>query len=155
MTLIIDELFQGVEVIQPFRITRSLQLVHIRPWVIKWGNPTGGNLVTELRQGDTLLKLINTPIDDIVAATTKTYGHGPLRIDTAPLQLNHDRRNENTEYIVKWYIDGATQDGSNFIGLIRRYEAQFYPTYGEDVVNGNAPNDMIQPFGLELFELTY
>lgn len=155
MTLIIDELFGNKEVVQPFRINRSLQLAHVRPWAIKWGSPSGGNLVTEFYQGADLLKLINTPIADIVDAVDGTYGHGPLRIDTSPLRLNHNRKNAFTEYTIKWYISGSTQDASNFIGLIRRYEAKFYPTYGDDLVSGDAPNSMVQPFGFELFELTY
>lgn len=155
MTLLVDELFNGVVFPQKFRINRSIQLAHFRPWVIKWGNPTGGDLVAQFYQNSELLKEVRVSIDDLNTDISATYFHGQIRFDTSPLQLNHDREAEFTEYEVILFVDGATQDDNNFYGAIRRYEQKFYNTYGDGVLGGEAPNDTVEPLGFELFEWDY
>lgn len=154
MTLVVDELYDGVTFNQNFRINRSIQLAHFRPWIIKWGNPPTGDLVLQILQADELLKEVRITAAQINTEITSTYFHGQLRFDTDPLQLNHDRKAEYTEYQVKLFMDGYTTDVDNFYGLVRRYEQKFYETYG-DVTNGEAPNDMVEPLGMELFEWSY
>lgn len=155
MTLLIDELYDGVTFTQKFRINRTMQLAHLRPWIVKWGTPTGGDLVLQIWQNATQLKEVRIPMTDIAANITSTYFHGQLRFDTDPLQLNHDREAAFTEYELRLFADGMTSDANNFIGTVRRYEQKFYNTYGDGVVNGEAPNDMIEPLGFELFEWRY
>lgn len=154
MTLLIDELYDGVVFEQNFQINRSIQLVHFRPWIIKWGTPDG-EMVLQILKDAEVLKEVRLTSTEINAAITGTYFHGQLRFDTSPLQLNHDRKNEYTEYTVKLFMDGVTTDSDNFYGAIRRYELKFYDTYGTGVIDNEAPNDMVEPLGFELFEYTY
>jgi hypothetical protein len=155
MTLLIDELFDGVTFEQNFRIRRSMQLAHFRPWIIKWGTPASGEMVLQVLQDSEVLKEVRLTAAEINAGIPSTYFHGQLRFDTSPLQLNHDRKAEFTEYTIKLFMDGNTDDTDNFFGVVRRYEQKFYDTYGDGVVNNEAPNDMVEPLGFELFEWSY
>lgn len=155
MTLVVDELYENVVFTQEFRINRSIQLAHFRPWIIKWGTPTGGDLVLQILQDSEVLKEVRLTADEINQQITSTYFHGQLRFDTEPLQLNHDCNSEYTMYEAKLFTDGIATDVNNFYGTIRRYELKFYDTYGTDVVNNEAPNDMVEPLGFELFEYRY
>lgn len=155
MTLIVDELYNNVVFAQNFRINKTIQLAHFRPWIIKWGNPADGELVLQILQNDVILKEVRLASADINAQIPATYFHGQLRFDTSPLQLNHDSTQEWTEYTAKLFMDGYTNDSQNFYGAIRRYEQKFYDTYGDVDLTGEAPNDMVEPLGFELFEWTY
>lgn len=152
MTLVVDELFDGIEFCQNFRINRSMNIAHIRPWMVKWGTIADGELVLQVEQNDELL--IESTIDASVinSEITSTYFHGQIRFDFDSLQLNHDREAEYTEYTVKVFMRNHTTDPNNFMGTIRRYELKFYDTYGDQVENNEAPNDMVEPLGFELFE---
>lgn len=152
MTLVVDELYDGITFPQKFRINRSMSIAHIRPWVIKWGTIADGELVLQVRQNDELLIESIIPSGDINAQIPSTYFHGQIRFDFDALQLNHDRENEYTEYEFHLFMRNHTTDTQNFMGAIRRYELKFYDTYGEDVINNEAPNDMVEPMGFELFE---
>lgn len=155
MTLLVDELYPGITFAQNFRINRSMQIVHFRPWIIKWGTPAAGDLVLQILQNTTVLKEVRLTATEINTLIPGTYFHGQLRFDLEPLQLNHDRASEYTEYRVKIFTDGISKDVNNFYGTVRRYEQKFYDTYGATVVGGEAGNDMIEPLGFELFEYTY
>ena len=155
MTLVIDELYPNIVFPQNFRINRTLQLEHFRPWIIKWGTPPSGDLVLQILQNDAVLKEVRLTAAEINAEITATYFHGQIRFDTGPLQLNHDRDAEFTEYEARLFTDGVPFDTNNFYGAIRRYELKFYDTYGDDVINGEAPNDMVEPLGFELYETRY
>jgi len=155
MTLVIDELYDGITFTQKFRINRSMQLAHFRPWIIKWGTPTAGDLVLQIWQDSDMLKEVRLTAADINLAITSTYFHGQLRFDTDPLQLNHDREAEYTEYEARLFTESMTTDANNFYGAVRRYEQKFYDTYGTGVVAGEAPNDMVEPLGFELFTWRY
>lgn len=155
MILVIDELYNGITFNQNFRIQKSMSLAHFRPWIIKWGTPATGEMVLQILKDAEVLKEIRLTAEEINAAIPATYFHGQLRFDTDPLQLNHDRKLEYTEYQVKIFMDGYTTDASNFYGLVRRREQKFYPTYGDGVVDGEAVNDMIEPLGFELFKYDY
>lgn len=152
MTLVIDELFNGITFSQNFRIQKSVSIAHIRPWFYKHGILLSGNLICEVWEGLDLLKSVSIPYTTINSEIPGTYAHGQLRFDFDPLQLNHNTVNEWTEYTVKFYMSGYTNNPSAFVGMIRRYELKFYDTYGLDVFSNEAPNDMVEPLGLELFE---
>ena len=154
MTLVIDELYPSVVFEQNFRINKTIQLAHFRPWIIKWGTPDG-EVVLQILRNDEVLKEVRLDSLEINTEINATYFHGQLRFDTEPLQLNHDRKLEWTEYTAKLFVENGTKDSSNFYGAIRRYEQKFYDIYGNDVVNNEALNDMIEPLGFELFEYTY
>ncbi len=155
MTIVVDELYDGVVFTQNFKINRSIQLAHFRPWIVKWGSITSGDLVLQVLKDDEVLKEVKINYVDINAAITATYFHGQIRFDTMPLQLNHDHRLESTEYQVKLFMESSTFDDNNFIGTVRRYEHKFYELYGDGALNNEAPNDMVEPLGFELFEYTY
>jgi hypothetical protein len=155
MTLVVDELYDGVTFTQNFRIQRSMQLAHFRPWIYKQGTLVDGDFTLQILQDAVVLKEVSINYVDINAELTATYSHGQLRFDTEPLQLNHDREAEYTEYQVKLFMANHTTDNQNFMSLVRRYEQKFYRTYGDGVVDGEAPNDMVEPLGFELFEYTY
>lgn len=155
MTLLIDELYNGIVFEQNFRIQKSMQLAHFRPWIYKHGSPSTGEMVLQILQNNEVLKEVRLSFDEINANIIGTYAHGPLRFDTEPLQLNHNRNNEYTDYQIKLFMDNYVTDTNNFYGVIRRYELKIYDTYGGTVVNNEAGNDMIEPMGFELFEYTY
>lgn len=154
MTLLVDELYENVIFEQEFRINKTLQLAHFRPWIIKWGTPDG-TMVCQIWQDATLLKEVKLTSTEINLNVTATYAHGQLRFDTSPLQLNHDRSQEYTYYTVKIFMENNTTDSNNFYGIVRRYENKFYPTYGAVDINGEGVNDMIEPMGFEMFEWSY
>lgn len=151
MTLVIDELFNGIVFEQNFRIKKSISLAHIRPWIYKHGVLASGNLTCEVMQGSDLLKTIQIPYTTINSEIPATYAHGQIRFDTNSLQLNHNTENQWTEYKLRFYMSGYI-NAPSFIGVIRRYELKFMETYGDDVINNEAPNDTVEPLGFELFE---
>lgn len=152
MTLVIDELFDGIVFSQNFQIRKSLSIAHVRPWVYKHGNLVSGDMVCEIWEGPDLLKTITIPYTTINSEIPGTYAHGQIRFDTAPLQLNHDSTQTWTEYTIKFYMDNYTNNPAAFVGLVRRYELKIYDTYGDGVISNEAPNDMVEPLGFELFE---
>jgi hypothetical protein len=52
-------------------------------------------------------------------------------------------------------MDNHTLDENNFVGIVRRYEQKFYDTYGDGVEDNEAPNDLVEPLGFELFRWSY
>lgn len=155
MYLVVDELYDGVVFEQNFRIQRTMNVAHFRPWIYKQGTLVDGVFTLEILQNGELLKTSTIDYTEINSAVPSTYGHGYIRFDFDSLQLNHDRKQAYTEYTVKLYMSGHTTDTNNFIGTIRRYELKFYDTYGTDVLLGEAPNDMVEPLGFELYEYKY
>lgn len=152
MTLVADELFDGIVFPSKFRIQRSMQIAHIRPWVLKWGVPATGEMVVQVYQNDELLAESVRTVQEINIEIPATYFHGMLRFDFDALQLNHDTTQEYTEYELRVFMRNYVNDSQNFMAVNRRYELKIYDTYGEDVVDGEAPNDMVEPLGFELFE---
>lgn len=155
MTLLVDELWNGITFEQNFKINRSIQVIHLRPWIYKHGILLSGDLTLQILQGGELLKEVSVNYADINTEIPGTYAHGQIRFDTEPLQLNHDRTAEFTEYTIKLFMDNYTTNTNAFIGAIRRYELKFYDTYGTDVINNEASNDMVEPMGFEIFYYNY
>lgn len=154
MTLVIDELKNGIIFNQAFRIKNSLSIAHIRPWIYKHGVLNSGILTLKIYQGLRLLKSVGIDYTVINSSIQGTYAHGQIRFDMAPLQLNHNSKNEWTEYRMELSMEGYT-NSSTFIGAVRRYEGNFYTVYGGVDINGDAVNDMIEPLGYELFEYEF
>jgi hypothetical protein len=155
MTLLVDELYPGVVFEQNFRIKKTVSMPHFRPWIYKQGTIQDGELTLEILQDGELLKTATIDYAKINEEITGTYAHGQIRFDLDPMQLNHDRKEEWTNYTVRLYMDNHTKDTANFIGAVRRYELKVYDTYGDGVVNNEAPNDMIEPLGFEIYRWRY
>lgn len=154
MTLVVDELFDNIVFPQKFRINRSMNVSHVRPWIIKWQNPVG-ELVVQVLQDDELLAESVRTSAEIAAEIPGTFFHGYIRFDFESLQLNHSRESEWTEYEIRVFTRNSGTDNQNFFGTIRRYELKFYDTYGNDVIDNEAPNDMVEPLGFEIYEREY
>lgn len=150
-TLLIDELFNGIEFSQVVKIKRETNLVHVRPWIYKHGTLQDGELVLEVYDGATKLAESRLDYTTINSEIPSTYAHGFLRFDFDSLALNFLDSQVEKEFTFKFYMANHTTDSSNFIGIVRQYERKIYPTYGTGVVNGEAPNDFVEPMGLELF----
>lgn len=151
-TLLVDELFNNVVVEQPFKITRRTNLAYIRMWIYRNNDLLTGSLRMRIYDGATLLAEDTLTIAEINAAFTQPYAHGFLRFDFDALVLNITEGASEKEYKIQVQMVGHTTNASNFIGLVRRYEAKTYDTYGAGVINNESPSDTTEPFGIELFE---
>jgi hypothetical protein len=151
-TLIIDELYTGVIVEQPFKIKRDISIAHIRPWIYKHGLLPTGTFKVSVMQDVTELASSTIEFSTINENILGTYAHGFIRFDFDNLILYVNEKNIETEYLLKFEVINYTTDPDNFIGMCRRYNTKTYPTYGSGVVNNQAPNDFVEPFGLELFD---
>lgn len=153
-TLLVDELFDGVTFEQPVTITRNISVAHVRPWVYIHGTLVDGDFQLEILDGATVLKTVTIPYTEINAVKTLATAHGFIRFDTEPLILNVPEAASSKEYILRFKMINHTTDAGNFLGIVRRWEAKTYPTYGTGVINNEAPNDSVEPAGLEIFEFT-
>ena len=151
-TLLVDEMFPGVEINQEIRITKDISVAHIRPWIYKHGTLVDGDFELTILQGATELLTVSINFLDINAAFTQAFAHGSLRFDFDNLILHVEEGEIETDYTLRFRMINHTLDEANFLGLVRRWEAKTYPTYGDGVVGGEAPNDAVEPFGLEIFE---
>lgn len=151
-TLIVDELFTGIKIDQPIKILADLSVAHIRPWIYKHGILPSGQFKLTVLQGAVELATSIIDFTKINEEITGTYAHGSIRFDFENLVLYVQEKNIETEYILRFEVINYTDDGSKFIGMCRRYEAKTYPTYGTGVAGNEAPNDFVEPFGLEIFE---
>jgi len=155
MILVVDELFPDIVFEQNFRIRETIQMAHFRPWIYKQGIIADGDLTLEVLKDGEILKTVVITSSEINTEIPGTYAHGQIRFDFDTMQLNHDRKQEWTEYTVRVYMDNHTKSVDNFIGTVRRYELKFYDTYGTGVIMNEAPNDMVEPLGFEIFEWRY
>lgn len=155
MTLLVDELYPGIVFEQNFRIKDTIQMAHFRPWIYKHGTLVDGDLTLEVIYDGQILTTETIGFEKINEEIPGTYAHGQIRFDFDALQLNHDRKSEWTNYTIRLYMDNHTRDTDNFMGAVRRYELKFYDTYGAGVVSNEAPNDMIEPLGFEVYEWRY
>lgn len=151
-TLVIDELFPGVVFNQPVKIVRNMSIAHIRPWIYKHGTIQDGSMQLTILDGATTLKVVLIPFTDINTNIPSTFAHGYMRFDLDLLQLNVPETDTEKEYTFRFEMINHTLDTDNFIGIVRQYELKIYPTFGDGVVDGEAPNDMVEPNGLEIYE---
>lgn len=151
-TLIVDELYDGVQFNQTVKLKRNIMVSHIRPWIYKHGTLQDGQFRVQVYDGATFLAEAEIDYVDLNGAFTETYAHGFIRFDFDALQLNIPETSTEKEYIFRFEMINHTTDSSNFIGIVRNYEHKIYTTYGAVDGNGEALNDFIEPGGLEIFE---
>lgn len=150
-TLIIDELYDGVVIDQTIKINRDLSVSHIRPWIYKEGTIVDGELRLTILQASVELLTVEITTNEL-NKIPEPYSHGFVRFDFDNLVLHVEEGEIETEYTLRFQMVNHTTDRSNYIALVRRWEAKTYPTYGDGVIDNEAPNDYIEPFGLEIFE---
>lgn len=150
-TLLIDELFDGVTFNQPVKITKDLNVVHIRPWIYKHGTLVDGDFQVEVLDGATVLTTATINYADINTEFTDAYAHGFLRFDFDSLSLRVGDAAVEKEYTFRFTMQNHTTDQNNFLGIVRRWETKVYDTYGTGVTNNEAPNDSVEPAGLEIY----
>lgn len=154
-TLLVDELYPGIVFRQPFKIKRDIDISHIRPWVYKNGSLQDGTFECRVYDGGTLLAKATIDFATFNAGFTENYAHGHLRFDFNALSLRLPEGSTEKEYFIEYEMVGHTKDGANYVGIVRRWEDKTYPIYGDGVVDNEAPNDNVEPSGLELFEYKY
>ncbi len=151
-TLLVDEMYTGVVVNQPVKINKNISVAHIRPWIYKQGTLPTGQFKLTILQGATELKTSLIDFSDINEALPLQYFHGFIRFDFDNLILNVEENELETEYIFRFEVINYTNDSDNFIAMSRRFTAKTYSTYGDMVVDNEASNDAVEPFGLEIYE---
>lgn len=152
-TLLVDELYDTVNFDQTFRIDRNINIAHVRPWIYKHGTLQDGDFTLEVYEGATLLATSTINHSTINEAFTDDFAHGYLRFDFDSLNLKVAEGNIEQEYSLRFYMDNHSTNTSNFIGIVRNWEIKYYDTYGAGVVNNQAPNDAVEPGGIEIYEL--
>jgi hypothetical protein len=145
-TLLIDELFTGVTFEQPIRLIKSSQFAYIRAWIYKNGTLANGNFQLQVYDGATLLKTVSIPYTDINSAIPLTYGHGYIRFDVSPLALNILPTESYHDYILKFSMQGYTDNANNYLAIVREWDNPKY-----SVVGGSPINDSEEACGLELY----
>jgi len=150
-TLLVDELYEDVVFRQPFKILRDINIAHIRAWIYKQGTLVDGDLTCEVYDGATLLATTSINYSVVNAAFSEAYAHGFVRFDFRSLSLRLPEGQTEKEYFIEYSMKNHTTDDANYIGITRRWEEKTYQTYGVGVSNGEAPNDSVEPSGLELF----
>lgn len=147
MSLLVQQPLSSTPVSQRARIARSINVAAIRPWIYVEGSPDG-ILRMEILQDDVLLATNDIPCSQIVAAKLDLYVHGWLRFSFESLQLNVPEDQVNTEYEIRLSLV------SNTTGLIawnREWDFPKYENYGALNDDGDPVNDMIAPYGYELY----
>ena len=137
---------------QSIKIKRRVNIAHIRPWLYIQGPLVDGDLKLTVLQGATELASSTINYTDINAAMGDTYNHGFIRFDFDSLFLGVADGNIEQEYIIRLEMINHTLDNNFFIGYVRQWENPLYSRYGDVDLNGEPINDMISPYGLELYE---
>lgn len=146
-TLVLDEMYPGIEFTQKIKINRNINVVHIRPWIYLQGTLVDGDFQIEVLQDATVLETKQINYMDINDVKTDTYAHGFIRFDFSSLALQILEGNVEQEYTFRFTMQNHTKDTENFLGVVRNWDVAIYPVYGEGV------SDMIQPAGLEIYEV--
>ncbi len=154
MTLLVDELYNGIVITQKFKTQKSFQLAHTRLWIYKHRNGQVGDLTCRIKIGSTLLKEVTIDASELNTAIDGTYFHGYVRFDFDAMWISHDRENEYTEYSVEYEFVG-TSDINNFYGMCRQFNNLIYPAYGDLNIMDQPKNSSISPYGYELYSVEY
>ena len=152
-TLIIDEMNPGVTFSQSFKISNDVDINHIRPWIYVQGTLVDGELQMEILDGATVLKTVTIDYSLINAAKEDVYVHGFIRFDLEHLTLRIPQGSTEKEYIVRFEMINHTLDAVNYLAMCRQWDIKAYTTYGSGVSGNQAPNDMVEPLGLEFYNL--
>ena len=151
-TLLVDELYSGIVFSQKIKVSRNISLTHLRPWVYLHGTLATGDFQCRVLQGATVLKTQTINYVDINSAKTEAYAHGYIRFDFDSLILNRAQGEESTEYIFEFSMIYHTTDSSNYLGIVREWDASSATVYGAVDMNGDAINDQIEPCGYQIYE---
>ena len=146
-TLVIDELYPGIVWAQPVNISKDIDVAYVRPWVITWGTLASGTFTCRIKDGVTTLKTVTIDYTDINASKSTAYAHGYMRFDLDPMVLRVASTELNTSYTLEFEMVGGVKDTSNFLGIVRQYEARVYASVPEP-----PSNSMVSPMGLELYK---
>jgi len=146
-TLLIDELYPGVEFEQVIRITRDTNLPHVRLWIYKEGTLVDGDLTCEVLEGATVLATAQISYEDINLNITQNYAHGYIRFDFDSLELNIPESQTTADYTLRFTMQNHTRDESNYVAVSRDWERNKYPLFD------TKPNDSVSPAGIELYEI--
>jgi len=146
-TLILDELYPGVVFSQQLNIKRSLGIAHIRPWIYKQGTLVDGDMVCRVLDGATVVKEVSINFADINTGIPAPHAHGFLRFDMNPLNLILPDEVSERTYTIEFEMINHTRDAQNFIAINRSWENKIYE------LTTVAPNDMVEPAGIEIYEL--
>jgi hypothetical protein len=145
-TLLVDELFDGVEFTQVVRLHNSLSIAFVRPWIYKQGTLQDGQFQLRIYDGATLLKTVNIDYTEINAAITEPYAHGYIRFNTEPIVLSVGNDVLYYDYTLKFRMINHTTDEDNYIAICRDWEKTKYPIFGT-----LPDNDIHDPAGYELY----
>lgn len=150
-TLLVDELFSGVQFNQKIKISEDLNLAHVRPWIYKQGVLQDGDFKLTIFDGGN--ELISSEISyvDINEAIPADFFHGYIRFDFKSAALRVPEKVSEKEYTFRFEMINHTTDTNNFIAISRTWDQKIYPIYGEDVINNEPPNDSVEPGGVELY----
>ena len=151
-TLIVEQLFTGITFTQPIKVSRSISVAHIRPWVFLNGTLADGNFQCRVLQGANVLAVSTIPFFSVNAVKVEDYAHGFIRFDFESLILHLNEGEEKTEYIFEFSMVGYTNDPTNYLSIVREWDIKSGITYGDVDLNGDAVNDQIEPAGYEIFE---
>ena len=151
-TLLVTDFITDEVVEMPFKITRTYNISHIRPWIYKEGVLENGTFELYIYDGETLLGGSSIATSDINSVISDTYAHGFVRFDFESLLLHVPERELEKEYTIK-FIYTAPQTTSS-LSIVRRWQAKIYDTYGTGVIDNEAPNDTLEPYGIEFYEYT-
>lgn len=151
-TLLIDELYPGVNFDQAFKIFRETNVIHVRPWIYLEGTLADGDFQLEVLDGATVLATSTINYVDINASKTETYAHGYIRFDFDSLALHIPEGQSEKEFTLRFSMQNHTKDASNFLAISRIWDIKFYDIYGTGVTNNEPPNDSVEPAGVEIYE---
>lgn len=151
-TLIISELYDGIQIDQPIKLQRDTALGFIRPWIYKNGTLQDGQFKLTVFQGANELASSTIDYTEINSAIPETYAHGFIRFEFPNLKLHVEEGATETDYTLRFEMVNHTTNTTNYIAMVKRWEEKTYDTFGEGVVDNEAPNDFVEPYGLEIYE---
>ncbi len=151
-TLVYQKMSNEEPIEQTIRILRPTSIKHIRAWLYIQGTPDG-DITLSIYSGATLLASSTIDTATLLTPISEQYAHGMFRFDFDQLKLHINEGSVNEEYKIVLELTDHTDDEDNHIGWVRNWENNVYTVYGDGVVNGISPNDMIEPFGLEIYDL--
>ena len=150
-TLVQDILENDAPISQTFRITKGINVAHIRPWVYFHNDLIDGDLKLEILEGPTVLAVSTIIYEEINDGKQDDYVHGWIRFDFKSLQLNVPENQPYQEYILRLSMTNHTDDPNSFVAWNREWDFAKYDNYGSVDLNGDPVNDMVAPFGFELY----
>ena len=151
-TLIVEPLFDGITFTQNIKVSRTISVAHIRPWVYMNGTLGDGTFRCRVLQGGNELAVSDISYTDVNAAKTETYAHGYIRFDFDSLILHRAEGEEDTEYTFEFTMQGHTTDPINYIGICKEWDIKSGICYGDVDGQGEPVNDLISPAGYQIFE---